>query len=132
MSPLIQNTIDSIQTVGAQPKLALTRIRKFAIPAPPLPEQVAIAAVLTDMDAELALLEQRLAKTRDLKQGMMQELLTGRTRLTWANRAIFAAAGIEKLRQNFDFIKQGDSTYLQPDLKMIYQAWLNNMLILLT
>ena len=81
MSPLIQNTIDSIQTVGAQPKLALTRIRKFTIPAPPLPEQVAIAAVLTDMDAELALLEQRLAKTRDLKQGMMQELLTGRTRL---------------------------------------------------
>ena len=48
---------------------------------PPIPEQTAIAAVLTDMDAELALLEQRLAKTRDLKQGMMQELLTGRTRL---------------------------------------------------
>lgn len=48
---------------------------------PPLPEQTAIAAVLTDMDAELAALEQRLAKTRTLKQGMMQELLTGRTRL---------------------------------------------------
>ena len=48
---------------------------------PLLPEQTAIAAVLTDMDAELAALEQRLAKTRALKQGMMQELLTGRTRL---------------------------------------------------
>lgn len=48
---------------------------------PPLSEQTAIAAVLTDMDAELAALEQRLAKTRTLKQGMMQELLTGRTRL---------------------------------------------------
>jgi len=48
---------------------------------PPLPEQTAIAAVLTDMDAELTALEQRLAKTRTLKQGMMQELLTGRTRL---------------------------------------------------
>ena len=47
----------------------------------PLPEQTAIAAVLTDMDAELALLTQRLSKTRALKQGMMQELLTGRTRL---------------------------------------------------
>jgi type I restriction enzyme S subunit len=44
-------------------------------------EQGAIAAVLTDMDAEIAALEQRLAKTRALKQGMMQELLTGRTRL---------------------------------------------------
>ena len=37
--------------------------------------------VLSDMDAELAALEQRRAKTRALKQGMMQELLTGRTRL---------------------------------------------------
>ena len=48
---------------------------------PLLNEQTAIAAVLSDMDAELAALEQRLAKTRDLKQGMKQELLTGRTRL---------------------------------------------------
>lgn len=44
-------------------------------------EQTAIATVLSDMDAELAALETRLAKTRALKQGMMQELLTGRTRL---------------------------------------------------
>ena len=44
-------------------------------------EQTTIAAVLSDMDAELAALEQRRDKTRDLKQGMMQELLTGRTRL---------------------------------------------------
>lgn len=44
-------------------------------------EQTAIATVLSDMDAELAALEARLAKTRDLKQAMMQELLTGRTRL---------------------------------------------------
>jgi type I restriction enzyme S subunit len=48
---------------------------------PPLPEQTAIAEVLTDMDAELAVLEQRREKTRALKQAMMQELLTGRTRL---------------------------------------------------
>ncbi|CAG9183522.1 restriction endonuclease subunit S [Cupriavidus respiraculi] len=44
-------------------------------------EQIAIAAVLSDMDAELAALEARLAKTRALKQAMMQELLTGQTRL---------------------------------------------------
>jgi type I restriction enzyme S subunit len=48
---------------------------------PCLPEQNAIASVLSDMDAELAALEQRLAKIRALKQGMMQELLTGRIRL---------------------------------------------------
>ena len=44
-------------------------------------EQTAIAAVLSDMDAEIAALEARRAKTALLKQGMMQELLTGRTRL---------------------------------------------------
>ena len=48
---------------------------------PPKEEQNAIAAVLSDMDAEIAALEQRRDKTRALKQGMMQELLTGRTRL---------------------------------------------------
>ena len=44
-------------------------------------EQTAIAAVLSDMDAELTALETRREKTRDLKQSMMQELLTGRIRL---------------------------------------------------
>ena len=51
------------------------------IPLPPLPEQRAVAAVLSDMDAEIAALERRLAKTRALKQGMMQHLLTGAIRL---------------------------------------------------
>ena len=44
-------------------------------------EQTAIATVLSDMDAEIAALEARRDKTRALKQGMMQELLTGRIRL---------------------------------------------------
>lgn len=44
-------------------------------------EQQAIATILSDMDTELATLESRLAKARQIKQGMMQELLTGRTRL---------------------------------------------------
>ena len=54
---------------------------EITVSIPSLPEQVAIAAALSDMDAEIAALDARLAKTRDLKQGMMQELLTGRTRL---------------------------------------------------
>jgi len=48
---------------------------------PSVPEQTAIAAILSEMDAEIAVLEEKLAKTRSLKQGMMQELLTGRIRL---------------------------------------------------
>ena len=50
-------------------------------------EQTAIAAVLSDMDAELMALENRRDKTRDLKQAMMQELLTGKTRLVPAGGA---------------------------------------------
>ncbi|MBK4783496.1 MAG: hypothetical protein FT714_03090 [Pantoea sp. Pent] len=44
-------------------------------------EQIAITTILSDMDAELTVLEQKLAKIRDIKQGMMQQLLTGRIRL---------------------------------------------------
>jgi type I restriction enzyme S subunit len=57
-------------------------IRAFMIERPvDEREQVAIASVLSDMDFELTELEQRRNKTIALKQGMMQELLTGRTRL---------------------------------------------------
>jgi type I restriction enzyme, S subunit len=51
------------------------------LPIPPLPEQAAITGILSDMDAEIAALEAKLAKARQIKQGMMQELLTGRIRL---------------------------------------------------
>ena len=52
------------------------------IPLPPtIAEQTAIAAVLSDMDAEIAALEAKLAKARQIKQGMMHNLLTGRIRL---------------------------------------------------
>ena len=56
-------------------------LRRMCLRLPSLPEQVAIAAILSDMDAGIAALEGRLAKTRELKQGMMQELLTGKIRL---------------------------------------------------
>ena len=53
----------------------------LVFPIPGLSEQTAIASVFTDMDAEIAALETKLAKTRQLKQGMMQNLLTGKIRL---------------------------------------------------
>ena len=56
-------------------------IEKLLLALPPLPEQTAIAAILSDMDAELSALEGRRDKTRALKAAMMQALLTGRIRL---------------------------------------------------
>jgi type I restriction enzyme S subunit len=58
-----------------------SEMRKFRFKLPPLPEQTAIAQTLSDMDAELTALDQRREKTLALKQAMMQELLTGKTRL---------------------------------------------------
>ncbi|ARK96182.1 hypothetical protein BOC43_17050 [Burkholderia pseudomallei] len=61
--------------------ISKTNIAKLTLPIPSIPEQIAIAAVLSSMDVELANLEARRDKTRNLKQAMMQELLTGKTRL---------------------------------------------------
>lgn len=56
-------------------------MKQFEISLPTCEEQTAIATILSDMDSELAVLEVRRDKARQLKQGMMQELLTGRIRL---------------------------------------------------
>jgi type I restriction enzyme, S subunit len=56
-------------------------LKSIFVALPLLPEQQAIATILSDMDTEIATLEAKLTKTRQLKQGMMHELLTGRIRL---------------------------------------------------
>ncbi|WP_455232206.1 restriction endonuclease subunit S [Geopseudomonas aromaticivorans] len=61
--------------------VAKSAFMQLEIPQPSEAEQTAIATVLSDMDAELAALEARRDKVSQLKQGMMQELLTGRIRL---------------------------------------------------
>jgi type I restriction enzyme S subunit len=62
--------------------LNIGQIQTFQIPLPPTKEeQQAIATVLSDMDSEIEKLEQKRDKYTLLKQGMMQQLLTGRIRL---------------------------------------------------
>ena len=73
---------DSVKTSTAIPHISPADIRNFRTFIPPTKkEQNAIAAILLDLDAELSGLEAHLDKARDLKQGMMQQLLTGRIRL---------------------------------------------------
>jgi type I restriction enzyme S subunit len=67
---------------GTRYVITLPKFRSMTIFVPPtVEEQTAIAAILSDMDAEIGALESKLAKSRCIKQGMMQELLTGRIRL---------------------------------------------------
>lgn len=100
MSEMIQGHIQNIQTVGAQPKLALGRIRSFEIPCPDDPkEQEAIAEALSDADALIEGLERLIAKKRLIKQGAMQDLLTAKRRLPefsgeWSMRKFGEIAGI--------------------------------------
>jgi type I restriction enzyme S subunit len=61
--------------------ISARNLARLRLQIPSLNEQRAIAAVLSDLDAELHALELRRDKTAMLKQAMMQELLTGRTRL---------------------------------------------------
>ena len=70
-----------VATGNGQPNLNTGLIRGITIPFPPLAEQRAIAAALSDVDALLGGLDRLIAKKRDLKQAAMQQLLTGQTRL---------------------------------------------------
>ncbi len=77
----VNRQIEALLTGSNYPAINSGDVRALEIPLPSYAEQTAISGLLTGMDAELTALEQRLAKTRALKQGMMQELLTGKTRL---------------------------------------------------
>lgn len=70
---------DGIQSTGYNRHFGMLKERLFMTPAPE--EQTAIASVLSDMDTELEALEGKLDKARQVKQGMMQQLLTGKVRL---------------------------------------------------
>lgn len=73
--------IDDLGSGSTVKGISISELRGLPFPVLSRAEQVAIADVLGDLDAELAALEARHDKTRALKQGVMQELLTGRTRL---------------------------------------------------
>lgn len=73
--------IRNSSNTGSQENLNGQIVKDTPVVVPPLPEQRAIAAALSDVDALLAKLDQLIAKKRDLKQATMQQLLTGQTRL---------------------------------------------------
>jgi type I restriction enzyme S subunit len=92
MENSVKATVDSLR---------LPTFQNFDVAMPPtLEEQIAIAAVLSDMDAEIATLEAKLTKGRQLKQGMMQELLTGRIRLVRPSASVVSITVKQKASDN--------------------------------
>lgn len=84
---IINKQIENLITGSNYPAINSKEISALQLPLPPLPEQTAIATILSDMDAEITALQQKCAKYRQIKQGMMQKLLTGQIRLV--ENAIF-------------------------------------------
>ncbi len=79
---VVNNQIEKIIAGSNYPAINSRDVKLIEIPCPPtLHEQTAIATVLSDMDAEIAALERRRDKAKEIKQGMMQQLLTGKVRL---------------------------------------------------
>ncbi|GAA5262714.1 restriction endonuclease subunit S [Methanocalculus sp. MC3] len=81
-SYVVNNQVEKIIAGSNYPAINSRDVKLIEIPCPPtLSEQTAIATVLSDMDAEIAALERRRDKAKEIKQGMMQQLLTGKVRL---------------------------------------------------
>lgn len=78
---LQRNWLINTYTQGGQPNFSGDIIKSIEFLIPAFEEQTAVANILSDMDIEISALEQQIDKARNLKQGMMQELLTGRIRL---------------------------------------------------
>lgn len=81
ISELINHCIEFASESTGVPQLTSPQISKYELSIPSPEEQQAIAQVLSDIDSEITALEKRRDKMKALKQGMMQELLTGRIRL---------------------------------------------------
>jgi len=80
-APIIRSQIIPMGQGAIRANIGQQNLSLVVAPIPPLPEQRAIAEALSDVDALIESLEQLIAKRRNLKQGAMQELLTGKRRL---------------------------------------------------
>ena len=79
---IIFNFVEKLsQRSSGQTGVDLPQLKSYPLGLPSVSEQTAIAETLSDMDSEIEMLEKKLEKTKQIKQGMMQELLTGRIRI---------------------------------------------------
>lgn len=78
----MQPNISKFVGEGTQKNLTAQSVKNFDLFIPPIEEQTRIATILSDIDTEIETLEQKLTKAQQIKQGLMQELLTGRKRLS--------------------------------------------------
>jgi type I restriction enzyme S subunit len=111
-SPIVVRQFADLMVGSTFKRANVQQIRRITVPMPPATEQHAIASALSDADALIESLEQLLAKKRQIKQGAMQELLTGQRRLpgfaeAWVGKKL---GDVAPLQRGFDLL----NSKLQP------------------
>jgi type I restriction enzyme, S subunit len=114
-----KDQIASLGTKTAVPYLNKSSCNSIPVPLPPLPEQRAIATALSDVDTLLGELERIIAKKRDLKQAVMQQLLTGQTRLPGFHGEREPVSMRQVLTQNATYGIVTTGTFVQNGIKML-------------
>jgi len=102
---LVKASMDKLATGLKVYGVSKTNLRTIRIPRPPLPEQTAIATILSDTDALIERLEKLIEKKKNIKQGTMQQLLTGKKRLPgfsgeWETKALGSFSDIKTGKKN--------------------------------
>jgi type I restriction enzyme, S subunit len=97
----IQNQINRTLHTTSQPALGIKKIRDLLIISPPLPEQCKIAEILGVWDESIALLEKLITAKRKLKQGLMQQLLTGKKRFKEFEGSEYAIKSLGEITKTF-------------------------------
>ena len=130
---IFQKQIDLANNGSSQPNLSASSVSDFLIPIPPLDEQKRIAEALSDVDDMISSLEKLVVKKKAIKQGAMQELLTGKKRLP----GLVGAWQSFAFGELFDFIPNNSFTRAQMtdngivknihygDILTKFGAWIN-------
>jgi type I restriction enzyme S subunit len=118
ISDIVQKEIEKEKTTNAQPKLALTRIKKFCIPVPTNEkEQRKIALVLSTWDKAIELKEKLIEHKKEQKKGLMQKLLTGEIRLAgfegeWNEKRLSEIFKITSGKSKSSYIEQNGKYFI--------------------
>lgn len=80
-SPIFDSQVQFITSGSAQPQLTITGLKKLKLPVPPLDEQLIIGNILTTISDKFEILHEKKTHYHELKQGLMQQLLTGKIRV---------------------------------------------------
>ena len=118
VSNVYQNYIQSKLAGGIQKFISLSMLRSLYVVIPPLPEQKAIATALSDIDGLINSLSKLIEKKKKIKQGVMQELLTGKKRLKgfsgeWVETTLEELCYLVTKQTGFDYSKE-----IKPSLKV--------------